>query len=200
VDDPPECWVRAHEDAVAKLHHGIEQEACRCHIDTLTSKTLSTLLKWRAGTELWGARGKLAPAPAPSSRPAGMSPISRKRLPATEQNSKTLRTYENSDGGALCTVCAYVRPARSMPIQMGRPLSAFPAHTRNHLAHGAKGPKWGSSGGGGICACVGYRGVLGCSDHDPASRSSSRRADHSANCRSIRPWFMTQPACTSSTA
>ena len=84
VDDPPECWVRAHEDAVAKLHHGIEQEACRCHIDTLTSKTLSTLLKWRVGTELWGARGKLAPAPAPSSRPAGMSPISRKRLLATE--------------------------------------------------------------------------------------------------------------------
>ena len=101
-------------------------------------------------------------------------------------------------GGALCTVCAYVRSARSTPTQMGRPLSAFPAHTRNHLAHGAKGPKWGSSGGGGICACVGYRGVLGCSDHNPASRSSSRRADHSANCRSIRPWFMTQPACTPS--
>ena len=136
-------------------------------------------------------------APAPSARLAGMSPISRKRLPATEHKSKTLRTHENQMGGALCTVCAYVRSARSMPIQLGRPLSAFPAHTRNHLAHGAKGPKWGSSGGGGICACVGYRGVLGCSDHDPASRSSSRRADHSANCRSIRPWFMTQPACTS---
>ena len=99
-------------------------------------------------------------------------------------------------GGALCTVCAYVRSARSMPTQLGRPLSAFPAHTPGHLAHGAKGPKWGFSGGGGMCGCMGYRGVLGCSDHDPASRSSSRRADHSANCRSIRPWFMTQPACT----
>jgi hypothetical protein len=125
-----------------------------------------------------------------------LAPISRKRLPATEQNSKTLRTHEKSDGGALCTVCAYVRSARSMPIQLGRPLSAFPAHTPGHLAHGAKGPKWGFSGGGGMCGCVGYRGVLGCSDHDPASRSSSRRADHSANCRSIRPWFLTQPACT----
>ena len=107
-----------------------------------------------------------------SARLAEMSPISRKRLSATEQNSKTLRTHENQMGGALCTVCAYVRSARSTPTQMGRPLSAFPAHTRNHLAHGAKGQKWGFCGGGGMCGCVGYRGVLGCSDHNPASRSS----------------------------